>query len=63
MAMNKVIIRLSYGERFETEMSDEDFNEIINSLEDESVLFIRTHGLAVRRDQIVYVKKETTLSE
>jgi len=61
--MNKVIIRLSYGERFETEMSDEDFNEIINSLEDESVLFIRTHGLAVRRDQIVYVKKETTLSE
>jgi len=44
-------------------MSDEDFNEIINSLEDESVLFIRTHGLAVRRDQIVYVKKETTLSE
>lgn len=61
--MNKVIIRLIYGERFETEVSDEDFNKIINSLEDESVLFICTYGFAVRRDQIVYVKKETTSPE
>lgn len=60
--MNKVIIRLSYGERFETEMSDEDFDILINSLEG-SALFICVDGLAVRREEILYVKKKAISPE